>query len=306
MWRILTGVLLSLGAIASVITGVITFDFERIDFPGTSPVFVNGINNYGDMVGETVPGFPGHGVLLRNGQVTLIDVPGSGDTTPEDINNRDEIAGYYDELGYPQRGFVYHKGTFRTIAVPGAIVTNAFGINDSGVVVGTYWTPDLQHLGFSFDGCKFTTISDPHSTPGEAYTEAFGINDHGEIVGLFRSVDDGLFHGFIYHDGIFRTLPFPAPAGDVNDHWMRINNLGQIIGGIDVNHFIYDHGQLIDISFPLPTNFNTAGINDLGQVVGYSQGFFPYAGDGKPGVFLASPARGKDGRGKERCRDKLN
>jgi uncharacterized membrane protein len=49
----------------------------------------------------------------------------------------------------------------------------------------------------------------------------FDLNNRGQIVGEYQDAD-GVFHGYLWERGRFRTLPTGAAIG--------INNRGQLVG----------------------------------------------------------------------------
>jgi probable HAF family extracellular repeat protein len=117
----------------------------------------------------------------------------------------------------------------------------------------------------------FTQLNVPNSES----TSGLGVNDLGQIVGTFFS---GKRIGFIYDDSGFQfpSNPFPNPSNWTVFH--DINNVGQIVGYIEVFHSGPSdfHGVLIDRStltwsfFDYPGAVQTvaSGINDRGQIVG--------------------------------------
>jgi uncharacterized membrane protein len=95
-------------------------DFTAIDLPGIVDITEdNGsINSRGDIVGVYCDKAPcalaptgNHGFLLRDGELTTIDVPGSPATVAFGINkHRDIVGGYYDANGQITHGFLLNGG----------------------------------------------------------------------------------------------------------------------------------------------------------------------------------------------------
>jgi probable HAF family extracellular repeat protein len=93
-----------------------TGDFQHIDFPGLAvPCTVpRWINQRGDIVGlfaiveapEDCLGHPPHGFLLRAGQFTRIDFPGSAATTVFSINDDGVIVGRFTDWQGRRHGYV--------------------------------------------------------------------------------------------------------------------------------------------------------------------------------------------------------
>ena len=90
-------------------------------------IFINGINNTGQVVGYDFEGE----FIYSNGMFTDINLPG----IPSGIDDTGQIIGYF---GAPYRGFLYDNGVVTTIDFPGAFETVLDGINDAGQIVGWY------------------------------------------------------------------------------------------------------------------------------------------------------------------------
>ena len=161
--------------------------------------------------------------------------------------------------------------TYTIIDVPGAAHTYASGINNAGQIVGYYLgtAGGIEgYHGFLYSDGKFTTI-DPPNAQSTYGTYAYGINDAGAIVGVYAK--SGGIYGFLDSGGKFTSLN--ASEGSYDFTYSRgINNIGQIVGDINLGSGFLDSGG--DFSFftdPSGNGFTTAsGINDAGQIVGYS------------------------------------
>jgi probable HAF family extracellular repeat protein len=159
--------------------------FTVIDSPrgeDRGPI-VNGINNRGQMVGDIDAGRFVPFLRNPNGQITVIDVPGSTVLTHGfDINNGGDIVGsFHPASGPAESGFLDEHGRFTTIDVPGASTTQALGLNDRGVIVGSYLGLDNRSHGFLDIRGHFITVD----VPGARSTTVTGINNHGLFVGSF-------------------------------------------------------------------------------------------------------------------------
>jgi len=130
--------------------------FAIIDYPGTSgSTACYGINDAGAIVGV----FGSQGFVYADNAFNLIDVPGAIQTQPSEINNLDQVVGYY-EYGsgmLPIHGFVEDGDTFTSIDYPGAVFTIATGINDKSDIVGYYWD------GTTYHGFLATPVPEPIS-----------------------------------------------------------------------------------------------------------------------------------------------
>jgi hypothetical protein len=130
-------------------THAYSFDIGRNQFNEIMPSgIVNptaaGINNHGDIAGFGMSKGQTVGYLLRrDGQVTILNVPGSSQTTALGINDNDEVVGVY-QVGTGDsamsHGFTWTPwGGFRTVDDPhGMGATTINGVNDQGDLVGFY------------------------------------------------------------------------------------------------------------------------------------------------------------------------
>ena len=71
----------------------------------------------------------------------------------------------------------------------------------------------------------------PLEVPGAVQTFTFtgDINNLGQVVGAYED-EDGVVHGFLFHDGVYTTLDFPGAA---NTNLLSINDHGEIVGTYD-------------------------------------------------------------------------
>jgi probable HAF family extracellular repeat protein len=154
-------------------------------FPFTHPFPSNrydpfGINNAGQIVGNTDDSTGSHGFLYSGGTFTNFDVPGANTagigTIARGINDAGQIVGLYEDNSVRFHGFIRNGDTYTTLDDPLAGPTGdteAYGINHSGQIVGF-----SSARGFLYSNNTYTTIDDPSAT-GPGGTVATGINDAG-------------------------------------------------------------------------------------------------------------------------------
>jgi uncharacterized membrane protein len=204
-----------------------------------------GINDRGQVVGA----YQGrdrairHFVRDRTGRFTRLEDPPGGSDVDEyvDINNRGEIVGFYnDDQGVATTAFLRtRKGRFVDIAVPGAQVTGALKINDRRQVVGLYVDADAES-------------------------------------GADGTMPPGAIHGFVWHDGDFKTIDVPGAAATL---LLGINNRGQMVGSyIDAaggyHGFLRDRRGAVSTlpefpgADPRMGGTQPGAINDRGRIVG--------------------------------------
>ena len=194
------------------------------------------INDHGDVTGQMIDdnGFA-HGFLVRDGQVTTLDVPGASETFALGINNSGTVAGYWDLLDQDGNilalyGFTWKDGGFldTQINFPGAGGTGIFGINARGNLSGV-WVPDpngsIEH-GFV---CPKTGECFSYDAPIQGsvpFTDGKEINAQGQVVGI-NVGDDGIWHSYLMSGGTFTMVDFPGSTGTGA---FGLNSAGQIVG----------------------------------------------------------------------------
>jgi hypothetical protein len=213
-----------------------------------NPVFIQslGINDFGTIVGYSIPG-PIRGLIRSaNGRVTHV----KGTTFLEGLNDQGTIVG--DDL--TSQGVSVNGSTITPIVLGvnnGGVAPN--GINNYGTIIGRYIPPSLnanELHGFKrFSNGTTHTLDFPGAVLGE--TQPMGINDNGFVVGVYESVD-GVVHGFIFHKAQWATLDYPHALFTV---LVGITNDGKIIGtaltvDFSTKHFLYENGTFKVISIP--------------------------------------------------------
>jgi len=171
----------------------------------------------------------------------------------------------------------------------------ALAINARGDVVGITTVPnsDFYHA-YIYSGGQMHEIT----PPGADFSETNSINNRGEVVGYYSvsingNPDDFINHAFLSSSGkiqeLISTFSFASDIsnrGDITGSFLISSQSPQ-----DVWHaFLYTRGQLIDLE-TLGGDFSEGyGINDRGQVVGYSS----IAGNSAQHAFLYSGGQMQD------------
>ena len=170
--------------------------FHEVNFPTGTPANppvdqLLGVNNHDVAVGFFVNASGqarGYTFNINTHKFSRVTVPGAAGLGPSltatAINNRGDVAGFYNATSTAVDGFLKFGGCFIKLAVPGATMTQAFGVNDSDWVVGTYTVSGGATHGFIWKpGHGFTlSIDDPN---GVGTTLLNGINDANDIVGFY-------------------------------------------------------------------------------------------------------------------------
>ncbi len=181
--------------------------------------------------------------------------------------------------------------TFTNVINPGDPTFNQLlGINNSGVIAGYFGSgaAGSPNQGYT------TTITNPNSSfvsenfPGSVQTQVIGINDSGATVGFYAPTNNGAGldanYGFWANTtttpGVFTSVndPLTPPATTAlpTNNLLDINNKGIAVGfyvNAKGNSRGYTFNTKTDafskpINFPGATSTQTAGINNVGDIVG--------------------------------------
>jgi probable HAF family extracellular repeat protein len=252
------------------------YHYQAVDYPGAAATVLFALNDRGESVGSFYTP-AAHAMRFDGQQFHAIDPDGVIGTSPKShaysINNRDDIAGSYQDAGGVLHGFVFHapSGQLDVLDHPSGNPTEAFGVNDLGEVIGVYYVGDETHA-FRWRRGVYRAADLPGGS-----TTPFSINDRGEIVGEIVDVAGTLGHGFREAcDG--KVTRFDAPGAPANStFFISINNRDQVLGAYqdaagNFNNFVLDRGALQP--FDLPSSFGATAvsaqtINDQGGIVGY-------------------------------------
>ncbi|MBI3475218.1 MAG: hypothetical protein HY010_05775 [Acidobacteria bacterium] len=193
-------------------------------------------------------------------QYTTLQVPGSSYTVALGINNSGQIVGSF-VVNDKQSGFLYSGGSFQTIACPNSSFTIAQGINDSGVIVG-WCDPTGSAQGFIYQNGNFAYLN----YPGSTLTALMGVNDLGDIVGVYQL---GSQFGFVYRNGVFKTLGTARSANGINQsETIAANICGARCHGIVKAKTKKGWTVVQKVQYPGAASTGLGGINDNGDLSG--------------------------------------
>ena len=124
--------------------------FTDVSFPGAFGTGLDGINEQGDVCGFTTDEAGGltHAMMRVKGVFSQVEPPGALDSIALCINDRGQVAGWYDDAGGNTHGFIYSGGVFTTIDVPGAPASEVTSIGNDGLITGDYVGADGADHGF--------------------------------------------------------------------------------------------------------------------------------------------------------------
>ena len=239
--------------------------------PSATRSRASGNNDRGDLVGFFFDAQGGAFVnfLLRQGQVTRIDgLPGAGDASVVDINNRRQIIGNSFSEDFSSLAFVWEDGNVMQLPpLSGDTNATVVALNERGVALGTS-DGATRHIVIWEDGAAVDL-----EIPGAAGVAVpRDINDREQVTGTLQR------RGFLWERG--NLVQLPTVEGAVITQAVSINNAGEIVGtsGLESgsratlweDEQVFDLNDLIRSNDPLRpfvTLENTASINDRGAIV---------------------------------------
>lgn len=283
-------------AAASVLSASTIYTFQTFQVCSTCSTLTIGLNNAGQVSGGTVDSSGNVQGYLRTGTtITTFSVPSALATFAGGVNNLGQVGGDYIAADGIDRPYIRAaNGTLTLLAgISGATVTSSNVITDSGHLFGSTTKDPAQSSGFQaflYDGSSYSIFSFPGMNIDSTFGN--GMNGAGVMVGSFRTTA-GIEHGYIRHtDGTFQELDYP---GSVQSEAFGINDAGEITGRYQdaMGHqhgFILLNGVYVSFDFVDANhdpNTYLWGINDKGQVAGWSFPGDPFASAGT--AFLATP-----------------
>lgn len=152
------------------------------DVPGAVSTVVNGLNDFGDLVGFSINSDGSiHGFLwLHTGTITPVEYSSTDAAIPLSVNKSLVVVGEVGGLS-----FRWVKGKFTLVPVvsgPGCGNCNGLtGIANDGRMVGYAFKNDFW-VGVLVAGSDFDYF--PHFNDGDSFTDA--VNDNTDIVGYGR------------------------------------------------------------------------------------------------------------------------
>jgi probable HAF family extracellular repeat protein len=164
--------------------------------------------------------------------------------------------------GSPRHAFLYDHGTVTDLGTFGGELSAARGVNDAGQVVGWADTNDPYDDEHAFLWDSQNGLQDLGTLGGLA-SDAYGINSSGLVVG-FSFLEFGA-HAFVW-DSMSGMTDIGSGGGRSGAY--GVNDLGQVVGSMNGDAFLYDGGTLTDLG---TLGHGVAGgmaINDAGVIVG--------------------------------------
>lgn len=210
-----------------------------------------------------------------------------GEYDPTAINLVGQVSGYLNGRAYvwTQADGFQDLGT-----LVGGTFSKAYGINNLGAVTGSAdgtamdgpWEcnpiqPFIWNQGEGMEGLGVVRATDISNFQFPCIDSGFygtGINDRGQVIGYTRDLVDDYQWGFVWtSDTGIRLLGNSWPGSCAH----AISNTGQIVGETDGGHAVYwkngAETRLVSLNGdvpPLQVHAAANGVNDRGQIVGWS------------------------------------
>ncbi|WP_428389143.1 PEP-CTERM sorting domain-containing protein [Mucisphaera sp.] len=207
-------------------------EFFQIDGANTLAI---AINDAGDTVGGVNTDIPGQDAFARLADTTVLrfNPNGNTDASANGINNLGVIVGSGNAFG--TGGFLRQSdGTVTDINYPGAVgeailKTNATDINEAGLIVGHTIGQSTDIFARGWYTDNAGLTFTDVSAPGQQITYVWAANNNGLLVGDYSSSLVGERLGFVFEIASGNFSPFSVPNAD----WTvptGINDAGQIVG----------------------------------------------------------------------------
>jgi len=219
------------------------------------------------------------------------------------INNIGQVVGYSTWLpGTPSAGgssFLWTAITsmqnLNTLSGGSPWLNNAIDINDNGQIVGST-EAEVPHHAFLWTPA--IGVSDLGTLGGRNST-ATAVNGNGQVVGYSDATNDPIppTHAFFWSQST--GMLDLGTLGGMHSSAYDINDAGQVVGTASTTFgshaFLWSPtAGMLDLGslYGAGSASQAEGINNLGQVVGYS-----FAGGADSSVFLWSPSTGMQNLG---------
>ncbi|HET9578494.1 MAG TPA: hypothetical protein VFP44_11745 [Usitatibacter sp.] len=186
------------------------------------------------------------------------------------VSNRGVVVGCSDVMPSGVHAFAYRDGRMEDLGTgTGSADGNscALAVNDEGAVAGRAATGEL------------VVWKDGNVTKLGVHGNVAAMNDSGAIVGSYQ--DTGVERAFLFREGVLTDLGALGNAAGAASFATALNSHEDVVGSANGRAFLYTNGALRDLG-TLGGNTSVAkGINDRGQIVGFSSNAY-----GQPNPFI--------------------
>jgi len=239
--------------------------------------------------------------IWQNDVITALPTLGGTNGGASQINNRGQIVGTAETPDLDTSCGVSHllfepvlweQGVPHQLPTIGGDVDGGVdAINDLGQAVGATGTCTTAFHAVLWEK---GLAKDLGNLGGTFNFEGTSINNNSQVVGFSDIAGDATFHAFLWQDGVIADLG--TLSGDFLSFASAINNGGQIVGTSCADSmcassrgFVWQNGAMLDLNTLISGSnlvlANATGINDRGEIVGFTADFH---------AFLATPCDDRD------------
>jgi probable HAF family extracellular repeat protein len=235
-----------------------------------------------------------HAFLWQRGTMSDLGTLGGTNSSAQGVNRVSQVVGWSQTAGdAATHAFLWQHGRLADLnnlvaADSGWLLVVATAINDAGQIVG-WGLHHGQPRAFLWQRGVIADLG----TLGGTSSSATAINSVGQVVGLSATVGDAAYHAFLWDNGTMTDLGTLNPDGG-DSYALAINNFGQVVGAsaaavfVDdfgmtdgLHAFFWQNGQMSDLhgafaSYGIARESWPVGINDAGQIVGFSTDYMTY------------------------------
>jgi hypothetical protein len=160
-------------------------------------------------------------------QFVTMQFPNMRYSEATDINDSNQVVGYYVDQRNHKHGYVWINGTFTRVDATGARGTELSAVNASGIAVGVATAPGGVKVAFTYNIAtgQQTVIG----SKGRGSFFEFGIGDNGQVFGM-ESLRNRSDEQLIEQNG--ELIPFTL-SGEYNATIEQINKAGELLGYYD-------------------------------------------------------------------------
>jgi probable HAF family extracellular repeat protein len=253
----------------TVSSQTILYTVKDLGTLGGSYVSVSGINNRGEVVGNSTTNGTSvmHACVYSGGALIDLGTLGGTNSYGYGINDNGQTVGAAYTAAGQDDAFLWDTGTMSDLGSLGGNGSQARAINNAGQIAGSAWIAgNTEFHAFLRVGSTNTDLG----TLGGTRSEAWAINASGQVAGRASVSGISSWHAFLYSGGVMNDL---GTFGGSLSWAYGINNAGQVVGGAyvtsGVEHAFLYNSNMNDLT-PSPAIISRAyGINNLGQVVGF-------------------------------------
>ena len=182
------------------------------------------------------------------------------------VSNNGIVVGCSDALPSGTHAFIYRHGVMEDLGTASDVAGGnscALAVNDAGIVAGRSATGELV----VWNARNVTRLG--------IHGNVAAMNGAGAIVGSYT--DTGVERAFLYSDGKVTDLGAAGSPGFATG----VNDNTDVVGSVSGRAFLYTGGALRDLGTLGGNNSVAKGINDRGQIVGFSSNSY-----GQPSPFI--------------------